>query len=85
MATTIWQPFFQPVDLPLHIGPAVHAGNAHRRHKVGQILQVPGDLLGQLPSGGQNHRLRAGKFFVERETRMVAVGGGALFIFPIIS
>ena len=67
---------FQPVDLPLHIGPAVHAGNAHRRHKVGQILQVPGNLLGQLPSGGQNHRLRAGKFLVQAFDHRNAEGTG---------
>ena len=45
------------VDLLLHVGAAVHAGNAHLGQKVAQVLQVLGDLLRQFPGGRQDHRL----------------------------
>ena len=47
----------QAAGLLVHIGAAVHAGHLDRRHKVRQVLHVAGDLLGQLPGGGQDHRL----------------------------
>ena len=48
----------QAAGLLVHIGAAVYAGHLDRRHKVGQVLHVPGDLLGQLPGGRQDDGLR---------------------------
>ena len=47
----------QTAGLLFHIGAPVDAGHLHAGHKVGQILHIPRDLLGQLPGGGQDHRL----------------------------
>ena len=48
----------EALGLLFHIGTAVNAGHLHFRHKIGQPCELLGDLLGQLPGGGQDNGLR---------------------------
>ena len=73
----------QTPGLLFHVGTAVHAGHLHLRHKVGQLGQLLGDLLGKLPGGGHDHSLRVLLFRVDmlrhRDTEgtgLAGAGGG---------
>ena len=66
----------QTPGLLFHVGTAVHAGHLHLRHKVGQLGQLLGDLLGKLPGGGHDHSLRVFFFRVDMFRHRNAEGTG---------
>ena len=66
----------QTPGLLFHVGTAVHAGHLHLRHKVGQLGQLLGDLLGKLPGGGHDHSLRVLFFRVDMFRHRDAEGTG---------